>query len=180
LWGLSGSAQYACRLALRKPEYFLAVDAHVPSSFDKPTPEASRILWCLTTGELESGHERSLRFYAQCRALGYPILYKAIVGLGHAASPIAENLGEKFFAYALTVRDQRLAYDKKQNDPLAQYQMSQASDAPAQPWIESFCQPAFEGDIVNQDMVPYDQADMVPAGFRTPLPTKELADAWNQ
>jgi hypothetical protein len=112
LWGLSGSAQYACRLALRKPEYFLAVDAHVPSSFDKPTPEASRILWCLTTGELESGHERSLRFYAQCRALGYPILYKAIVGLGHAASPIAENLGEKFFAYALTVRDQRLAYDK--------------------------------------------------------------------
>jgi hypothetical protein len=180
LWGESASAQYACRLALRKPEYFLAVHAHIPSSFDKPTPEASRILWCLTTGELEAGHERSLRFYEQCRALGYPMIYKAIVGLGHERSPIANDLGEKFFEYALSVRGQRLTYDQKVNNPLAQFQMAQANSGSPLPWLASFQEPAFIGDVVNQDMFSSDQTDMVPLGFRTPLPTKEIAEAWNK
>jgi len=179
LWGFSGSAQYACRLALRKPEYFLAIHVHVPSSFDKPTPEGSRILWCLTTGELESGYDRSLRFYAQCRALGYPMVYKAIVGLGHAGSPIADNLGEKFFEYALTVRDKRLAFDESLNNPLTQFQMAQTSDGQVEPWLGSFRQPAYVGDAVNQGMVPYAQQDMIRPGCLVPLPTKEIAKAWN-
>jgi hypothetical protein len=29
-------------------------------------------------------------------------------------------------------------------------------------------------------MVPYDQKDTVPIGFRVPLPNKQIADAWNQ
>ena len=177
LWGISGSAQYACRLALRKPEYFLAIHAHIPSSFDKPTPEANRILWCLTTGELEPGYQRSLRFYAQCRALGYPMIYKAIVGLGHAGSPIADNLGERFFEYALSVRDQRLAYDKILNDPL--YMPSNQTDGPIQPWLQSFCKPAFIGDSVNQEVVPFSDENQVPIGYRVALPTKEIAEAWN-
>jgi predicted esterase len=180
LWGESGSAQYACRLALRKPEYFLAIHAHIPSSFDKPTPEGARVLWCLTTGELESGHARSLRFYKQCRELGYPITYKAVTGLGHAWSPISADLGLKFFAYALTVADQRTAYDKSLADPLAQFQAAQTSGGSVQPWLESFRKPAYVGDIVNQEMFSYAQVDMVPAGFRTPLPTKDIADAWNK
>jgi len=178
LWGVSGSAQYACRLALRKPEYFLAIHAHIPSSFDKPTPEANKILWCLTTGELESGYQRSLRFYAQCRALGYPMVYKAIIGLGHAGSPIADSIGDKFFEYALSVRDQRMAYDKALNDPLSGFQMAQVT-GPIQPWIESFRKPAFVGDAINQEMVPYDQQNTVPIGYRVPLPTKDIAEAWN-
>jgi len=180
LWGESGSAQYACRLALRKPEYFLAIHAHIPSSFDKPTPEGSRVLWCLTTGELESGHARSLRFYNQCCQLGYPMTYKAVTGLGHAWSPISADLGLKFFAYALSVSDQRTAYEKSLNDPLAQLQMTQTNNSSVQPWLESFRKPAYVGDIVNQEMFPYDQVDKVPGGFRTPLPTKEIADAWNK
>jgi hypothetical protein len=180
LWGESGSAQYACRLALRKPEYFLAIHAHIPSSFDKPTPEGARVLWCLTTGELESGHARSLRFYKQCRELGYPMTYKAVTGLGHAWSPISADLGLKFFAYALSVANQRTAYDKSLADPLAQFQAAQTGDGSVKPWLESFCKPAYVGDIVNQEMFPDDQVDMVPAGFRTPLPTKEIADAWNK
>jgi hypothetical protein len=150
LWGISGSAQYACRLALRKPEYFLAIHAHIPSSFDKPTPDGRRILWCLTTGELEAGHKRSLRFYQQCRALGYPIIYKAIVGLGHAGSPIADNIGREFFEYALSVRDQRIAFDSSLNNPLSQFQLAQADDGMVKPWLSSFCNPPYVGDAVNQ------------------------------
>jgi hypothetical protein len=180
LWGISGSAQYACRLALRKPQYFLAVHVHIPSSFDKPTPEGRKILWCLTTGELEAGHARSLRFYAQCKALGYPIIYKAIVGLGHENSSEAANLGFKFFDYALTVRDQRAQFDTAYNDPLAQFQADQTGSGQPQPWIASFSRPPFVGDIVNQEMLPANQTDMVPTNFRTPLPTREIADAWNK
>ncbi len=177
LWGVSGSAQYACRLALRKPDYFLAIHAHIPSSFDKPTLEGRKVLWCLTTGELEPGHKRSLRFYAQCRALGYPMIYKAIVGLGHAGSPIADRIGLRFFEFALSIQDQRSAYDLSLSNPL-QFQLAQ-TDAQAQPWPESFRKPAFVGDAVNQGMVPYDQMARVPMGFRVPLPTKEIAQAWN-
>ena len=179
LWGMSGSAQYACRLALRKPDYFLAVDIHIPSSFDKPTPDGRKILWCLTTGELEPGYQRSLRFYHQCRALGYPMVYKAIVGLGHAGSPIADQIGERFFEYALTVRDKRTAYDASLNDPLVQFQLSQTTSQ-IEPWLDSFKTPPFVGDAVNQGIFPYGQRDMVPIGFRVPLPTKDIADVWNQ
>jgi hypothetical protein len=179
LWGESGSAQYACRLALRKPDYFLAVDVHIPSSFDKPTPEARKVLWCLTTGELEAGHQRSLRFYAQCRALGYPMVYKAIMHLGHAGSPIADSIGLTFFDYALSVRGQRAVYDASLDNPLTQFQLAQ-TDGELQPWLDSFTRPAYIGDAVNQEMVPYDQKDTVPIGFRVPLPNKQIADAWNQ
>jgi sialate O-acetylesterase len=175
LWGESGSAQYACRLALRKPDYFLAVHVHIPSSFDKPTPQANRILWCLTTGELEAGHERSLKFYSQCEALGYPMVYKAVAGLGHAWSPISAELGLRFFEYALSVSNQRLAYD---SNPLNQ--RISTGDEAVQPWLGSFQKPSFLGDIVNQEIFPSDQTNMVPSGFRTPLPTKEIADAWNK
>ena len=180
LWGMSGSAQYACRLALRKPDYFLAVHVHIPSSFDKPTPEGRKVLWCLTTGELESGHKRSLRFYAQCRALGYPMIYKAIMRLGHAGSPIADDIGLKFFDYALSVSDKRVAYDASLNNPLTQFQLAQTDDNQIKPWLDSFCRPAYVGDSVNQRMFPYEQQDMVPVGFRVPLPTKAIADAWNK
>jgi hypothetical protein len=179
MWGMSGSGQYACRLALRKPGYFLAVHVHIPSSFDKPTPEARRILWCLTTGELEPGYQRSLRFYNQCEALGYPMVYKAIVGLGHAGSPIADDIGLKFFDYALSVRNQRTAFDSNVDNPLVQNQMSQG-DGQVQPWLESFGKPAYYGDAVNQGIYTYAQKEMVPAAFRVSLPTKEIADAWNQ
>ena len=180
LWGISGSAQYACRLALRKPDYFLAVHVHIPSSFDKPTPEGRKVLWCLTTGELEAGHKRSLRFYAQCHALGYPMIYKAIMHLGHAGSPIADDIGLKFFDYALSVRDQRAAYEESLNNPLTQFQLAQSDGDQIKPWLNSFCKPAYVGDSVNQGIFPYEQQDMVPVGFRVPLPTKAIAEAWNK
>ncbi len=178
LWGVSGSAQYACRLALRRPEFFLAVNVHIPSSFDEPTPGAGRVLWCLTTGERESGYERSLRFLSACRALGYPMVYKAIIGLGHQGHPAASALGERFFEYALGLKGEKEAFEASLRDSLSPVAMEWRKN-PNRPWPVSFQKPAYVGDAVNQEMFPFAEADMVPPGFRVMLPTRVLADAWN-
>jgi len=177
LWGVSGSAQYAQRLALRKPQYFLAVHVHIPSSFDKPTREASRVLWCLTTGENESGYERSLHFLSACREMGYPIIYKAIPGLGHQEHPLAERLGLAFFEYALSLREEKLVFEDsvKNKHPAVIRERAANSDCP---WPESFRPPTCVGDVVNQEVFPFNKSERVPAAFRVDLPTQSLADVW--
>jgi hypothetical protein len=175
LWGSCGSAQWAHRLCLRKPDYFLAIDIHIPGSFDKPTPEASKVIWCLTTGERYGGYDRSLRFVAACKKLGYPMVYKAIVGLGHSGHPDATAMGFKFFEFALTQRAMRDDYDKKMANDFERVKMMRDG---LRPWPDSFRSPPFYGDIVNQEMFPSGQVAMIPEGFRVPLPTKEIADIW--
>jgi hypothetical protein len=177
LWGVCGAGQYAARLALRQPQYFLAVHVHMPGSFDKPTPKANQVLWCLTTGELESGHERSLRFFYACKNLGYPIIYKAIIGVGHADHPLAEKLGLDFFEYALTLREEKSKFEAEMSNPLSNIRKEWV-EKPNRPWPESFRNPLFVGDAVNQEIFRFDRADMVPAAFQTMLPTRELADTW--
>ncbi|MCC7518022.1 MAG: hypothetical protein IT578_02430 [Verrucomicrobiae bacterium] len=175
LWGSCGSAQWAHRLALRKPDYFLAVHVHIPGSFDQPTPEAAKVLWCVTTGEVYGGYEPSKRFYADGRALGYPMVYKAIVGLGHAGSPWADALGLRFFEYALSLRSEREAYDeavRKGRPPSFRPGENRES------WPESFRQPAYVGDLLNQEMFPREEEEKVPEPFRVALPTREIAETW--
>ncbi len=177
--GSSGAAQWAKRLCLRKPDYFLAIHIHIPSSFDKPTPEAAKVLWCLTTGELESGYERSLRFFVECRRLGYPILYKAIPGLGHASHPQSTALGNAFLEFAMSLKAQREEYDRQKADTFRKTvsrDLVEGQDVP--PWPKIFAHPPFYGDIVNQEIFSSDQMDMIPVGFRMPLPTKQLVDIW--
>jgi len=178
LWGQSGAAQWAKRLCLRKPDYFLAIHIHILSSFDKPTPEARKVLWCLTTGEMESGYERSRRFVAECQKLGYPIVYKAIPGLGHTSHPDTAALGFKFFEFALTQRKAREEFDQQEKKRSSALTREQPATIP--PWPEIFQHPAFYGDIVNQEAFPAAQKDMIPEGFRIPLPTKEIANIWNK
>lgn len=177
LWGVSGSAQYAARLALRQPQFFLAIHVHIPSSFDNPTPEANQVLWCLTTGEKELGYERSLRFFAACRELGYPIIYKAIIGLGHSGHPTAEKLGLDFFEYALSIRDEKQIF-KGGMDKNGGLNKSQRKNI--LPWPASFRHPEFFGDIINQEIFSFKKVDMIPGYFRTALPTKKLAETWNR
>lgn len=179
LWGMSGSAQYAARLALRQPQYFLAIHVHVPSSFDKPTPEANRVLWCLTTGENEGGYERSLRFFSACRVFGYPIIYKAIIGLGHAGHPFAEKLGLKFYEYALSLREEKSKFENEMNNNFSNIRKEWIKK-PNRPWPDSFRNPAFVGDVVNQVICQFDRANIIPTNFQTMLPTRELADIWAQ
>ena len=93
MMGSSGAAQYAQRLALRRPERFLAVHAHIASSFDIPVKGGASLLWCVTTGENEMGYERSRRFFKAARDLSYPIIYKAYPGLGHEGSAKVTELG---------------------------------------------------------------------------------------
>jgi hypothetical protein len=174
LWGNCGSAQFAARLCLRKPEYFLAVHVHMPGSYDKPTPEAAKVLWCLTIGELEGGYERSKRWVKTVREMGYPIIYKAIPGLGHAGHPDAAALGFEFFKFALKQKDKRDALDEKD----AKHSLLATDNNPFQPWLEEFKSPAYYGDFVNQELFPSDQVEMIPTDFRISLPTKELAAIW--
>lgn len=175
LYGVSRGAQWAHRLALRKPDYFLAVHVHIPSTFDKPTPEACNPLWLLTTGELEYGYERALRFYEECRGFGYPMIFKGIIGLGHQGSAVADALGMKFFDYALSVQALREELDVKRKSALASL-----SKQTAGPWLKDFRQPPFYGDAVNQECLPGEQQQLIPSSFRVPLPTKVLAEAWNR
>ena len=179
MWGSSGAGQFALRLGVRIPEMFLAVHAHIPSSFDQPTPDGKKVLWLLTTGELEGGYGRSLDYYKECRAIGYPMIYKAIIGLGHTDSRLATNLGLIFFDYALSMKAQRDAIDNALIQLAAEGKTSKLSTA-TQPWPTAYRQPPFVGDIVNQAIYSANQVDKAPADYRVALPTKDIADAWNE
>ena len=147
----------------------------MPGSYDKPTPEAAKVLWCLTIGELEGGYERSKRWLTTVQEMGYPIVYKAIPGLGHAGHPDAAAPGFEFFTFALQQKSKREALDTE----LAKRSiLTHSNENPPKPWPEEFKSPAFYGDMVNQEMYPPDQVDLIPNGFRIELPTKEISLIW--
>lgn len=152
LWGYSASAQYAKRLALRKPDLFRAVYLHIPSSFDKPTPEGKSALWCVTTGELDYGYEGSAKFFQKCRELNYPIFYKVIPKLGHRDSVGCHRFARQFFDYALMT-----------------------SGVP-----KSYANPEFYADWLNQSVMPATQAEWIPEVQRVPLPDAQWAAVWEQ
>jgi hypothetical protein len=176
MWGMCGSAHMAHALCLAKPNYFLAIHVHIPGFFEKPTPEASKVLWCVTTGELYYSYEYSLRFVDDCKKLGYPIVYKAIVGLGHAGHPDATAMGLTFFEFALTQKELREQYEKIMASSIDKAQMAKSDEA--LPWPESFQNPPFYGDIINQESYPAAQKEMIPEKFRIPIPTKEIREIW--
>jgi hypothetical protein len=153
LYGISRGAQWAHRLALRKPEYFRAVHVHVNSSYDEPTPAARRCLWLITTGEVEHGYRAAQRFYTDCRALGYPMIFKAGAGLGHSGDLRITKLGLAFFDYALNPAAREL--------PVAEGAL-------------------YVGDWLNQAVYPQALAAHVPVAQRVWLPTRELATAWGE
>lgn len=157
LWGTSGAAQFAMRLALRRPNKFLAISLHIPSSFDKPTKNGKDILWCLTTGELEPGYNRSLEFYSKCvLECDYSIIYKAIVGLGHSSSNQSTKMRLMAWEYALTQKTHR----KEKT------------------WKDLLCNSNYYGDIINQRVVSRDKAEELRNILLTPLPDKTLKEIW--
>ena len=175
LYGLSRGAQWAHRLALRKPEHFLAVHIHVNSSYDWPTPNAKCILWLQTTGEREYGYPAALRFYVKCREMGYPIMFKAGENLGHASSPQIDRLGTRFFDYALDVKAKRDEWTVQAGK--SHLGKSVSPDLYA---FSGLPQAAYYADFINQEVYGADQRDLVPVSQRVPLPTKALAQAWGE
>jgi hypothetical protein len=168
MYGLCAGGEWVHRLALHKPDRFLAVQMHISTSYDAPTPEARRVMWLLTTGEFDSGCDRARRFYSAARDLGYPIIFKSVLGLSHADSPVAEQLGVRFFDYALAVkarRDSAAAADLTRSQPLD---------------LSGFDAAPFYGDLMNQEMFAAGERDMIPSSFLVPLPSREIAEAWNK
>ena len=168
MYGLCAGGEWVHRLALHKPDRFLAVQMHISTSYDAPTPQASHVMWLLTTGELDSGCDRARRFYSAAHELNYPIIFKAIVGLGHADSSVADRLGIQFFDYALAEKARR---DTANANDLTKSQALNLSGFNSSPYY---------GDLMNQDMVAARDKDMIPPGFLVPLPSKEIAEAWNK
>ncbi len=149
LYGMSRGGQWAHRIALREPELFSAIHIHINSSYDKPVPEAAKMLWLVTTGELEAGYPFSKRFYAAARALNYPIIYNAEAKLGHADSPATDRLSEAFFTYA---------WDKKT------------------PEASAFDR--YVGNYLTHEFVVAPEMARIPAEVRVYLPNRSVADAW--
>lgn len=170
-WGLSSSAQWIHRLALRKSERFLALHVHVNSSYDKPTDDGKKTFWLVTTGEREWGYESSKKFYKECRDKNYPIIFKAEPRLGHASSGYVNKLEREFFNYALSLKplyDQIMVPDEfgKVNLPANEI------------WVPAMNKPLFMGDFLNQMYMPVSKADFIPLENRVFLPTEAIAKLW--
>lgn len=110
--------------------------------------------------------------------MGYPILYKAIPGLGHEGHPVADRLGIAFFDYALSLREEKRDHEES-NAKGKGYDRSTQPPAVKLPWPATFKEPEFIGDVVNQQVFRAEEAaENVPEGFRVSIPTKKLADIW--
>ncbi len=168
--GSSMAANWAHRLALRKPDYFAAIHVDLLTTHDQPRPEGKRIMWLMTTGEMEGGYKSSLLFYKACKDLGYPIIYKAYPHFAHQTCESTGKLELEFFKFAL----EQIEESKKPPLPISQ----DLRDYFYQKRMGKFLQPSFYGDIINQEDYPPDQVEMIPKGYRVALPTKPLADAW--
>lgn len=154
LYGMSRGGQWAHRIALRQPQYFSAIHIHINSSYDKPVPEASRLRWLVTTGELEAGYPSARRFYAAARALDYPMIFHAEPKLGHENHPNIDRLSTAFF--------ERMVEELKA-----------AANGRELPEPERFV-----GNYFTHEYVPWARAAEVPEAFRVILPARSIADAW--
>lgn len=162
--GSSGAAQFAQRLALRCPERFIAVHAHVASSFDAPTKGGASVLWCVTTGENELGYARSRRFFKAARDMFYPIIYKAYPGMAHEGNSRVVDLGYACFEYAL----QEFARATKLN----------GGKLTKPDWADLFTSSMQLADIFNQAVYPKFDYFCIPQDFRMLLPSDAIKNAW--
>jgi hypothetical protein len=177
MYGISRGAQWAHRLALREPQRFLAVHAHVNSSYEEPVAQANTLLWLITTGDREYGYPAARAFYEKCRTMGYPILFKSQGNLGHDSSPEIERLGICFFEYALQLKEERdRLVAEKQQDEFAPHEIPKKGFPPQV--IKNFFDPPYVGDLLNEDVYPAASASRIPEKLRVAIPTLEIAKAW--
>lgn len=151
--GFSGAAQFAQRLALHCPKRFSAVAIHVASSYDYPVENGRNILWCVTTGENESGYMRSLRFLRAAIKNEYPIIYKAYPGLGHSDSNYACDLAISCFNYMISQKNGRPSYPHE--------------------W-------AYAADVINQRCITRNDMSSIPNCYRIFIPDAKVAEAWKR
>lgn len=165
LYGFSGGAQIAHRIALRLPKYFAGIHIHVNSSYDIPNSRAKNIVWLVTTGELEYGYPAATRFYQKMIDLGYAVIFKAGENLGHATNAQINRLSLEFFKYMINFVPDPSNPDWKA-PPIDQFYLLR--------------HPIYVGDYLNQVAYPVDKAlsNVADRKYMVTLPTKPLAEAW--
>lgn len=165
IYGISGGAQIAHRIALRKPQYFSGIHIHVNSSYDKPTANAKSIVWLVSTGELEYGYPAATRFYQRIIDLGYSAIFKAGENLGHSTNSQINNLSVEFFKYMINFMPDYSNPDWKE-PPIDKFYLMK--------------HPTYVGDYMNQIAYPFEKASEKVASkkYMVALPTKPVAKAW--
>lgn len=164
VYGISGGAQMAHRIALRRPQYFSGVHIHVNSSYDIPTSGAEKVLWLVTTGESEYGYDAGKRFYNAMIDKKYYVIFKAGENLGHSDREDIQKLSIEFFKYLLTfVPDAR---DKNwKAPPVDKYYMMKY--------------PVYVGDYLNHVAYRLAEAEKnIQKQNMVALPTRPLAESW--
>jgi len=163
-YGISGGAQQLHRVAMRRPEYFAGIHIHVNSSYDIPSPQASKVLWLVTTGECEYGYPAACRFYEKMVEYRYRVIFRAEPNLGHENSPETTRLSLEFFKYLLTFVPDETDPNWKP-PPVDQFYMMQ--------------HPIYVGDYLNHVVYPLEKASQnIEPEHMVPLPTRPIAEKW--
>lgn len=164
IYGLSGGAQMAHRLALLQPDYFFAVHIHVNSSYDQIRRDGKQILWLVSTGTQEYGYPAGIRFYREALERGYHMIFRAEENLGHRGSPGTLNTSLAFFDYCLNFLP----------DP-----SNPEWRAPPVDRFYLMKHPTYIGDYLNSEAFPAKVAPkyMEPE-VMVALPNKGIAEAW--
>lgn len=167
IYGVSAGAQVVHRIVMRKPQYFSGVFIHVNSSYDMPTKEASKVLWCISTGEFEYGYIAAEHFYKKLLDLDYCVLFKAFENIGHEITDDVKNFCSSFFEYLITfIPDTTNPNWKK--PPIDKFYLVRY--------------PTYIGDYQNQVAYPSELAkSKIPnRKYMVSLPTKQIAEAWGE
>ncbi|MEM1158973.1 MAG: hypothetical protein AAF649_06090 [Verrucomicrobiota bacterium] len=178
IYGISRGAQWAHRLALRYPEHFLAVHAHVNSSYEMPVEDARSCLWLISTGELEWGYPNAVKFFRMAESMGYPILFKAEPNLGHRSSPRTTELGIAFFQYALDLKKKYDDYVEKMQQENFNSELNLPKKGFPPEFLKGFREPPYFGDYINEEVVPAAAKESIPDALRVGLPSREVAMAY--
>ena len=164
MYGISGGAQMAHRLALRMPEYFFGVHVHVNSSYDQIKKDGNQILWLVTTGTQEYGYPAGVRFYRDGLDAGYHMIFRAEENLGHSDSTGTRATGMAFWEYCL-----KFLPDASNPDWRA-------------PPVDRFYlmrYPTYVGDYLNAEAFKREVAPKyIDPEAMVALPNKDIAEAW--
>ena len=167
IYGMSAGAHFAHRFALWKPESVKAFVACSAGWWSEPTEKLSGVPALIMCGESDPRYRATLEFFDKAIAVGLPWVWRSYRYTGHDLTPAARRMAEVFLAhYAKEMRKLRCARSSLSPDPEA------AASGKSQDWLW--------GDRQTYRWVGADQADEIPPAVRVKLPSKEVAEVWEQ
>ena len=164
MYGISGGAQMAHRLALRMPEFFFGVHVHVNSSYDQIKRDGSQILWLVTTCTQEYGYPAGVRFYRDAIDAGYHMIFRAEENLGHSDSSGTRATAMAFWDYCIKFLPDATNPDWRP-PPVDRFYLMRY--------------PTYVGDYLNAEAFKREVAPKyIAPEVMVALPTEEIAEAW--